>query len=220
MPLEVPANVLTQTPIYRMVHIDCLDTILRRDALHAPTAVPNDGRPYVSIHAQQTQEDRGGKRVPIAPGGVIRDYVGFYLGPRSPMLLRLKSGRDVQPVPQERIVYLKTTAQAVDAAGLGYVFTDRHTLAAVAAFRNRLAELSIVDFATVYAERWNSTAELPFRQEKKQAEFLVHRVMPWNLVQAVGVLDDGAKAAVEAILALYPHRHEPQVLRKPSWYYL
>lgn len=220
MPLQMPANVLTQTPVYRMVHIDCLDTIPRRDAMHAPTSVPGDGLPYVSIHAQQTQEDRGGKAVPIPPGGVIRDYVGFYLGPRSPMLLRLKSGRDVQQVPQERIIYLKTTAQAVDAAGLRYVFTDRHSLAAVAAFRNRLADLGIVDFSAVYAERWNNTPDLPFRQEKKQAEFLVHGQMPWNLVQSIGVIGDETKAAVEAILARHPHRHQPQVLRKPSWYYL
>ncbi|MBX3381649.1 MAG: DUF4433 domain-containing protein [Phycisphaeraceae bacterium] len=219
MALQLPANVLTVTPIYRMVHVDCLDTILRRNALHAPTRVPNDGLPYVSIHAQQTQQDRGGKPVPCPPGGVIRDYVGFYLGPRSPMLLRLKTGRGVQRVLQADIVYLRTTAQAIDGAKLRFVFTDRHTLAAVAAFRNKLADLTIVDFPTVYAEYWNDTAQLPYRQEKKQAEFLVHRKVPWSLVQVVGVLNDAAKERVEAILQNHAARHNPRVLRKPSWYY-
>lgn len=219
MPLQVPANVLTQTPIYRMVHIDCLDTILQRNALHAPSAVPNDGLPYVSIHAQQTQVDRGRRAVHLGPGGVISDYVGFYFGPKSPMLYRLHTGWNVQQVAQEKIVYLAATAQAVDAAGLGYVFTDRHSLAAVADFRYRLSDLGIVDFNCTYADSWNNTRQHPDRQEKKQAEFLVHQEMEWDLVQVIGVLNDAAKVRVESILAVHPARYQPRVLRKPSWYY-
>lgn len=219
MPLQAPANVLTQTPVYRMVHIDCLDTILRRDAMHAPSCVPKDGLLYVSIHAYQTQIDRGGTGVPCGPRGVIRDYVGFYLGPKSPMLYRLHTGWNVQKVDQAKIIYLKSTAQAVHAAGLRYVFPDRHSLAAVADFRATVADLKIVDFTSVYADIWKNTPLQPDRQEKKQAEFLVYQQVPWKLVQEVGVLDDSAKAQVQAILATHPTRHQPQVLRKPSWYY-
>ena len=134
MPLEPPRDVLTRTRVYRMVHIDCLPTILMRGALHAPTCVPDDGLPYVGIHAVQTQADRGNRPITRPPGGVIRDYVGFYLGPRSPMLLRLHTGRDVQQVDQSRIIYLVAIAQTIAEAGLGFVFTDRHSLAAVSLY--------------------------------------------------------------------------------------
>lgn len=219
MPLEVPVNILAVTPIYRMVHIDCLDTILRRNALHAPSCVPEDGLPYVSIHAYQTQIDRGGTGVPRGPRGVIRDYVGFYLGPKSPMLYRLHTGYNVEPVRQDKIVYLKTTAQAIDTAELRYVFTDRHSLAAVADFRSDIGDLEIVDFDSVYADIWRNTAQNPDRQEKKQAEFLVHRKVPWRLIQTIGVLNDSVKGRVQAILRNHTARHQPRVLSKRSWYY-
>jgi hypothetical protein len=219
MPLQPPADVLTHTPIFRMVHVDCLPTILQRDALHAPSCVPADGLPYVGIHATQTQADRGGLRIRCGPQGVIQDYIGFYFGPRSPMLNRIRSGYNVAQIDQELIVYLVSTAQAVSEAGLGFVFTDRHSLAAVAAFRAQLQELDIVDFSLTYATWWNNTADAPDRQEKKQAEFLVHRTMPWELIQSIGVYNAAAEQRVNDILDQYPACCRPTVRRQSLWYY-
>ena len=39
------------TPIYRLVHVDNLDTLLSRNALHAPNFTPEDGLPYRTIRA-------------------------------------------------------------------------------------------------------------------------------------------------------------------------
>lgn len=219
MPLQPPADVLTRTPIYRMVHIDCLATILARDMLHAPSCPPNDGLPYVGIHAAQTQADRGGTPVTCGPGGMIRDYVGFYFGPRSPMLNRIRTGWNVTQVDQSLIVYLASTAQAVAGAGIGFVYTDRHSLARVAAWRDALADLNIVDFPVAYATYWNNTADHPDRQEKKQAEFLVHRTMPWNLIVGIGVLNATVEQRVNAILDAHANRHRPAVGARPLWYY-
>lgn len=219
MPLAPPTNVLARTPIYRMVHIDCLDTLLSRNALHAPSVVPRDGLPYTGIHAVQTQADRGKMAVVHGPGGVIRDYIGFYFGPRSPMLYRVHTGYNVQQVDQSNIVYLTTTAQAVDDAGFGYVFTDRHSLTRLAKFKDHLDDLEIVDFPAAYAILWKTTPQHPDRQEKKQSEFLVHESMQWSLIDQIGVLNNAIKTRVMAILDNHPRRHRPSVLRKPSWYY-
>lgn len=195
-----PPTVLDRTPIYRMVHIKCLDTLLKRDALHAPGSVPDDSLPYVGIHAQQVQRDRGDRAVPCGPGGVIRDYIGFYFGPRSPMLYRVHTGWNVERVDQTNIVYLVSTAQGVAEAGLPFVFTDRHSLAAVAEFRDDLDDLDIVDIPTAYAVQWNTTAEHPDRQEKKQAEFLVHGSMPWSLIDRIGVANGEVATRVSKVL--------------------
>jgi len=219
MAIAPPDDVLTCTPIYRMVHIDCLPTILNRDAIHAPSCVPDDDLPYISIHAQQTQTDRGNTRVLCGPRGVIQDYIGFYFGPRSPMLYRLHTGWNVQKVDQSNIIYLTSTAQAIAEADIDFVFTDRHTLAAVAAFRDGIADLEMVDFPIAYAEQWKTTSEHPDRQEKKQAEFLVHESMPWNLIDRIGVLNNEVAARVKDILDEHGERHQPPVLRKRSWYY-
>ena len=219
MPLQPPPNVLNRTPIYRMVHIDCLPTILARDALHAPSCFPNDGLPWTGIHAAQTQVQRGATAITCGPRGVIRDYIGFYFGPRSPMLNRIRTGYNVAQLDQERIIYLATVAQDVAAAGLEFVFTDRHSLARVAAWRDSLADLKIVDFPIAYATYWNNTLAHPDRQEKKQAEFLVYRTMPWSLVQFVGVFNAAAELAVNVMVAAQPQRHHPPVGVRPLWYY-
>jgi len=212
-------QVPTPTPIYRIVHIDNLSTLLARGELHAANHAPQDGRPYAGIHATRTQADRGAKPVPCGPGGIILDYVGFYFGPRSPMLLRIHTGHGVAQIEQSNIVYLVSTAQAVADAGLGFVFTDRHSLARVAAFRDRLERLDEVDFQAAYATQWNATADHPDRQEKKQAEFLVYRSMSWQLINEIGVASAAVEKRVKEIVASHVHVHKPVVRVQPSWYY-
>lgn len=205
------------TPIYRIVHIDNLATIVARGQIHAPNHVPTDGLPWRGIHAKETQEDRGRKPVPCGPGGVINDYVGFYFGPRSVMLNRIRTGWNVEQIDQSEIIYLAVSAQAVTQAGLRVVFTDRHSLARVAAFYDTLARLADVDLATCNATIWKNTDQFPDRQEKKQAEFLVYRALPWTLVGKVGVANAAALARVNAILAGAVHR--PAVSIESTWYY-
>lgn len=38
--------------IYRIIHIDCLDTCLQRGGLHSPNLTPDDGLPYKFIHKE------------------------------------------------------------------------------------------------------------------------------------------------------------------------
>lgn len=136
------------------------------------------------------------------------------------MLYRIHTGFNVELVDQADIVYLVSTAQAVSEAGLGFVFTDRHSLASVATFYDHLDELSNVDFDAAYAKWWNATATQPDRQEKKQAEFLVHGAMLWSLISELGVLDERARQRVESLLQGCPATiHRPLVAVRGSWYY-
>ncbi|MFH0982950.1 MAG: DUF4433 domain-containing protein [Planctomycetota bacterium] len=218
-PPRPPSPIPIPTPIYRIVHIDNLPTLLARDALHAPNHVPPDGLPWVSIHATQTQADRGQKVVACGPRGIILDYVGFYFGPRSPMLFRIHTGHGVAQIDQSNIAYLVSTAQAVKATGLGFVFYNGHSLAAYSRAFADLDRLADVDWATVNLVYWNDTPEDMDRQRRKQAEFLVHRSMPWRLVKRIGVLNGAADARVAAVLAAHPTRHQPLVSVEISWYY-
>jgi hypothetical protein len=215
----VPHDIAIRTRIYRITHADNLQLFLEQDGLYSPNDAPRDRGAHRGIHAASTQADRGNRPVPCGPGGVVRDYVGFYLGPRSPMLLRIKSGRGVEQVPQEQIIYLVTTAQEVAGAGLGFVFTDRHSLANYAAWRDRLEDLNIVDFDIAYADYWSDTPDVPYRQERKQAEFLVHRMLPWRIVPFIGVYNQTAAERVNAILDAHLSRHRPAVGLRPLWYY-
>ncbi len=208
------------TPIYRMLHLENLEVCLRRGGLHAPNYYPNDGQVYRTIHRVDVQTSRRVKTVPSLPGGTVHDYVAFYFGVLSPMLLQLKTGQ----VPgytegQEPLIYLVSTAQAVAEAGLPFVFTDGHGLAAWTEFFNDVACLDRVDWAVVMQRYWSDTIDQPDRQRRKQAEFLVHGFLPWALVSEIGVRSPPMKQKVETILARHPESVQKLVVTKPEWYY-
>ncbi|MEM1165516.1 MAG: DUF4433 domain-containing protein [Planctomycetota bacterium] len=213
----MPSTVPHPTPIFRIVHIENLPTLIQRAHIHAPSCVPPDGLPWRGVHAAETQASRAQTQILCGPRGTVSDYVGFYLGYRSPMLYRIKTGWNVQQVDQAEIVYLVAFAQAIEAQRLRFVFTDRHSLARVAAFYDDLSQLHQIDFETCYATRWNTTPTHPDRQEKKQAEFLVHGGLPWSLIHTVGVSCSATRDRVRETLAGL--EHELEVAIKKPWYY-
>lgn len=217
----MPAAAVPQpTRIYRMVHVDSLPTVLARGALHAPTCTPNDGLPYRTIHNTQVQASRRVKPVPCGPCGTVHDYVAFYFGPLSVMLLNLKTGRVTgYDEGQAPLIYLVSTAQAVAAAGRRYVFSDGHGLAGFTQWFDDLEHLSAVDWNLVGARYWADTPEDNDRQRRKQAEFLVWQSLDWDLVGGVGVLNATMKDRVEAMLRQHPHRKQVRVTVARGLYY-
>ena len=208
------------TPIYRLVHIDNLPTLLKRQALHAPNRTPADGLPYRTIHNANVQANRRVSRVSCGPCGSIHDYVPFYFGPLSVMLLNLKTGRvDGYDEGQEPIIYLKTTVQTVSTGGCQFVFTDGHGLATFTNWFDDLKDLLEVDWGLVSARYWADKPEDNDRQRRKQAEFLIWEQCNWNLISEIGVLNADAKERVEAILSKFPGCHRPSVNVQPAWYY-
>jgi len=87
MPIPLP------TPIYRLMHIDNLVTVLGHGGIHAPNHPPEGGHDYRAIHNVDIQKIRRTRPIPCGPGGTVHDYLAFYFGPRSPMLLQLHTGR-------------------------------------------------------------------------------------------------------------------------------
>lgn len=208
------------TPILRFIHVDNLRGYLMRGALHAPNHCPDDGWAYRTIHNEEVQTRRHVTRIPCGPGGSIHDYVPFYFGYLSPMMLNLKTGRVAgYDEGQEPLIYLVTTAQAVRASGAEFVFSNGHGLATFTDWFDDLAHLDRVDWNMVYQRYWSDTLEDLDRQRRKQAEFLVHRFCDWSVIQEIGVIDQQMKGRVEAIFAGYPAAlHKPVAVRR-EWYY-
>lgn len=206
--------------LYRLVHIDSLPTLLRRGVLHAPNFTPDDGLPYRTIHNSDVQAGRREKMLPCGPGGSIHDYLPFYFGPLSVMLLNLKTGR----VPdysegQEPLVYLVTTVERVAGSGARFVFSDGHGLNRLTRWFDDLNRLDAVDWELVGTRYWCNTEEDGDRQRRKQAEFLVWRSLDWALIRGIGVWNESTEARAEAILNQFPERNRPPVKVKSGWYY-
>lgn len=136
------------------------------------------------------------------------------------MLLQLHTGR-VQGYQdgQGPLIYLVSTVEAVAASGCGFVFSDGHGSAAFTSWFASLSDLDRLDWVAVYAKYWKDEIEDMDRQRKKQAEFLVHKSCPWDLIQEIAVQNPATKTRVEAILASAPVNMRRPVNVRPEWYY-
>ena len=209
-----------QITLYRLVHVETLPTLLTRGALHAPNFTPNDGLPYRTIHSVSVQASRHDSVILCGPRGTCHDYVPFYFGPLSVMLLNLKTGRVAGYTEgQAPLIYLTTTVERVQAAGCQFVFSDGHGLARITDYYDDLGQLGQVDWNLVGARYWSDKPDDNDRKRRKQAEFRVWRSLDWTLIEGIGVLNQQMKAQVETLLDQHPDRPRPNVQLKGQWYY-
>jgi hypothetical protein len=208
------------TWLYRIIHIDNLPQLLARGILHAPNFTPNDGLVYRSIHSVAVQANRHQKLIPCGPVGTLHDYLPFYFGPLSVMLLNLKTGRvDGYTEGQEPLIYLVTTAQAIQQNNYGFVFSDGHGLTSLTSWYDDLVHLDKVDWNIVKERYWADTREDGDRMRRKQAEFLVWQGLNWSMISGIGVLNAAMEQRVRHILSTFPQCNVPQVAIRPDLYY-
>lgn len=209
------------THVFRMVHLENIPVILQHGGMHAPNHFPDDGLTYKTIHDVEVQAARHNRPVPCGPGGDMHDYVPFYFGPLSPMLLKLKTGRvEGYTEGQSPLVYLVSSAQFVASQNHGFVFSDGHGVAAFTKWFDDLSKLCELDWDVIYARYWKDTIEDMDRMRRKQAEFLIHKFCPMRFIGAVGVYNQATKDKVSALLADSPRRDLcDKIFIKHSWYY-
>jgi hypothetical protein len=209
---------MSNPQIYRLIHMDNLPIYLERMGLHSPNHWPPDGLIYKPIHNVSIQKSRKTTPIQCGPGGTIHDYIPFYFGPRSPMLLQLHTGRvEGYNEGQEPLIYLVSDVQTISQAGIGFVFSDGHGIVSYTSWFDDLVNLNKIDWTVVHARYWVDTPEDPDRQRKKQAEFLIHKFLPWTLITEIGVIDKQAEQKVKAILAQYSLTTLVRI--QPGWYY-
>lgn len=205
------------TPIYHFTNISNLASIINRGLL-SNNLLKQSGISYTDVAYQTVQKRRATKSVPCGSGGVLHDYAPFYFAPRSPMLYTINQGNVTNyPQGQKPLIYISSTAQAVEAAGLSFVFTDGHGIMAFTEFFDNLADLEKIDWAVMASRYWADTPEDGDRCRRRQAEFLIHGYFPWTLTSEIYVMNAKIQAQVQQILQ--NSLHQPQVTVRPEWYY-
>lgn len=203
------------TRIYHITHLDNLRSILERGELCCDqTRVEADIRAR-NIGYTHIKERRKNRVITKGPGGKLWEYTPFYFAPRSPMLYTIDRGN----VPgysegQTPVVHLVATVEKVVDSGLGFVFTDGHAEIDISRQFDDLADLHRIDWKIMGERYWHDTPEDNDRLRRRQAEFLVHRALPWHLVDRVGVISDEIAAAVRTVVG-----PTPPVIVRPDWYY-
>lgn len=181
-----------------MLHIDNLERVLK-NGMYAPNARFDPD--YVNIGDEVLIAQRGEFNVPITPGGVLSDYVPFYFGGCSPMLLNIKTGyRGIRQRSQSEIIYLCSHIETIVNTCPEWCFTDGHAKDKLTTYFNQLDGLAQIDWATVTDRYWSSTPEDPDKMRRKQAEFLVKTYVPVACFSGVIVHDKAADSKARQMM--------------------
>jgi hypothetical protein len=168
--------------VFRILHIDNVEYLLTHGICTRSHPQADPG--YIDIGDTGLIAQRHDYPVNIIPpNGVLGDYVPFYFGPLSPMLLNIKTGfRGITQRPQEDIVYIACSVDTIVKHCAEWCFTDGHAKTSITTFYNDLANLGEVDWNLVYERYWKNTEDDFDRIRRKQAEFLVKGHVPVNCV--------------------------------------
>lgn len=201
--------------LMHFTHVENLPGIIR-DGLVAPSSSPETS---IDCAEAGIKQQRCTMQVPIPPRGVVADYVPFYYAPRSPMLYRImKGGVASYQHGQEPLVYICTRLDHVETVGAEWVATDRNAAVATARYTTSRSDLHHhIDWELMEARDWADTPSDGGRKQRRQAELLVHRWLPWTAVAGLVTCTNATKRRAEEILAASDHR--PDVLVLPAWYF-
>ncbi len=206
------------TYIYHITHVDNLSSIVTESGLFSHNQMLSRRRDPVDISHQNIQDYRAHKVVPCRPGGVLHNYVPFYFAPRSPMLCSLFHNRVAGHTGgQKAIIHLVSNAQSIQDNNIDFVFTDGHGRVELSDFYNNIEHLDEVDWEIMLAKYWRDTNVDPDRKRRRQAEFLIHNFLPWELIFEIGVINSTIRDNVSEIIQSIAHK--PIVNIKEEWYY-
>ena len=99
------------------------------------------------------------------------------------------------------------------------MFSDGHGIAKITRWFDDLGSLGGVDWGVVGRRYWVDTVQDMDRQRRKQAEFLAHRFVPWQLIHEIAVIDEKHKGQVKRILSKFPAKLHKVVYVRRDWYY-
>lgn len=181
--------------IFRIVHRDNLEWILTH-GLWAGNGQQQNPH-WVHIGLPELIAKRARHPVPLAPYGVLNDYVPFYFTPFSPMLSNIHSGRGVPRRENDEILILVSSLHRIAELGLPFVFTDSHAYYQWANFYVDLGDLGRIDWPLLQRRDFKRDAEDLSKLERYQAEALIHQHCPIEALLGVVCYNEEIKNRVE-----------------------
>lgn len=206
---------LKETKIFKIIHRDNLALLLKTGKIIAASFMKETN--YKSIAEGGLLKLRSNKKIPISPDGILKDYVGFYFGTRSPMLFAIWKGAGVKKRPQEEIIYLESSLEKLKKYQLKYVFTDGHAYSATTKFYNRKKDLKKLDWSTINSNYWRNSSQDSDRKRRKQAECLIHNLIPMLAIQAISVYNKSTHDYIKKVLRM--NKSKIPIFIRPNLYY-
>ena len=213
--MPVPAR----PKIYHIVHVDRLPSIIADGYLWCDSDIGRRQSPGTTIGMSSIKRRRLNLPLSSHPILHVGDCVPFYFCPRSVMLYLLHMGnhRELEyRGGQGPIIHLQADLYATVAWAKNnsrrWAFTLSNAGANYFEDRNDLAQLSEVNWDAVRANQWSGEYK-----EGKQAEFLMEKSLPWELISMIGV--HSREVYVRVMNAIRTNVHRPEVRVRRRWYY-
>ncbi|MNM85389.1 hypothetical protein D3C81_975010 [compost metagenome] len=201
--------------IWRIVHRENLPWILD-NGLHCANSDVQAPQ-YVNIGNVELIDKRRTRPVPIAPQGVLADYVPFYFTPFSVMMKNIHSGWSVQQRSNDDIVILVSSLYRVAELGLPFVFTNAHAYPDWTDYYSDLAHLGEIDWPILQRRDFKRDPDDPRKMERYQAEALVHHHLPITGLLGIMCYTDAMKECIEQEVAA--RGLALSVHARPGWYF-
>ncbi|MEO9651658.1 MAG: DarT ssDNA thymidine ADP-ribosyltransferase family protein [Roseobacter sp.] len=188
--MPIPANYSNRF-IYHFTHIENLPGLLE-------TGLLANGHQDFPEHVQSVAEAgiqarRSQMGVTCGPQGVVHDYVPFYFGAKSLMLLGVIHKKNID---QCDILYFEFPIALLDQDGA--VFTDASANTALAPnFYSDPQELGELNWAEIDSQRWSCASDQ--LRHQRMAEALVHGQVPLSAASACVVWNKRSKTQVQKI---------------------
>lgn len=214
-PTPLPFLTRERAGIFRVTHIRNVPWILEH-GLHCRSSDAQDPN-FVEIGIHDLIERRSRQPVSVDPGGFLSDYVPFYFTPKSVMMLKIVSGHGVPRVPHGDLVVIATSLHRLVALGVAFLLTDRHASLDFANFFGGLDGLSRIDWATLRSSDFRNCDEDMERQDRYQAEALVHRHLPVDAIELIACYSEVQKVVLSEHLARRQLRIPIEV--HPDWFF-
>lgn len=189
--------------LFHFAHVDNVASVARAGLL-CDSALDATNPDFIEVANRDIKKRRRSQPVRAGPGGVVADYVPFYFAARSPMLYAIHKGRvRTYGGGDDELVYLVSSIEAIVNHRLALVVTDRNAALKYARHTADLGSLNeFVDWPLMeHASFANTSTELD-RRERRMAELLVHRRVPWSAFLYVGAMSARAHQARTALASV------------------
>lgn len=187
--------------IFRITHVANIQWILDHGGLHCQNSTEQDPD-YVNIGNVSLIDRRALRPVPIPPGGTLSDYVPFYFTPFSIMLYNIKTGHGGITRRENRdIVCLVSSVHRLRELRLPFIYTNQHAYPVDTDFYDGSDDLRQIDWQLLQSRDFKTDDSDPGKQQRYQAEALIHRHVPLEAVLGVGCHNKAVRHSIESMAA-------------------
>lgn len=207
--------------IYHILHKDRLRSVLCDGFLWSNEIACQRNCEGTEIGLQSIKSRRMKRPLGVYGNLTVGECVPFYFCYRSIMLCRIAFGHSDYRGGQDNILHLVARLEEV------LYWARRNHVRRVFTLTGA-GKQNFKDYANIkYLERinWNAVKSRKWRgpgvpwnyKKDKQAEFLIEKMFPWELVCGIGTRTEDVAEEVRFIIKEAEHR--PPVMALPNWYY-